>query len=449
MKKIYSVYIVSLFALAASAKTTSISVPDVYPHFNLQAVLASPDAPHIRIVGQTSLAYNGNGFEAVDSTTYSYSNGRGGLLTPDELSDKFTNFDESITYKYSISSGAYRNDLKRVQTFDANNNSVLYSYQNWNENLPVAYWKDYFRYHYVYNSGNMVEKCEYQRWLDGNIWEDHTVYENFYDANNNVAEMNSTGYTILFSYNADNKIIQRTDNITIDMGGPWISDHQVNFTYNADGKLENYVIQIWAGGWVDSVRLSYTYNGQDVVAAAESLWLNNAWINSGINNFTYDLNHNRLSDVRLNWDAGQGAYVNAYRTLYTFNNNNQPTKVITSTWDGGSASWQYTTNDYQLRYYYETYSPTNVHEMEPTKLNLSIYPIPAQNEVNVDVNWQTAQAYTISVYDIQGKLWKSYVEPTSTTSHKNIGVSDLPSGNYFIKVSGKEGQRTQKFTVVH
>jgi hypothetical protein len=450
MKKIYSVYIVSLLALAASAKTTSISVPDIYPHFNLQAIVTSPDAPHIRIIGQTYLTYNGSAFEAVDSTTYSYSGGRGGLLTPDELSDKYTNFDESIIYAFNASSGNYSSELMRRQTFDANNNSVLYSYFDWKvQGVPVPYWKDSWRYHYDYNSANMIESCIRQRWIDGGIWEDHVVYENIYDANDNVSEMNANGYTILFSYNVDNKIIQRTDNVSAGWGGPWLSNHRVNFTYDSNGRLDNYVIQIWNGGWVDSVKLSYTYNASDIVAATESLWLNNTWTNSGINNFTYDVNHNRLSDVRLNWDAGQGAYVNAYRTLYTFNSNNQPTKVITSTWDAGGSSWQFTTDDYQLRYYYEAYSPTDVHEVEASKLDMAIYPIPAQNEVNVDMKWETAQPYTISIFDVQGKLWKNFMEPATTTAHKNIGVNDLPSGNYFIKISGKEGQRTQKFTVFH
>jgi len=449
MKKLYFLFAAGLYSLGVAAKTTSIGSPDVYPHFDPQVLVTGTTPANVRIVGETYFTFNGAAFEAVDSTTFSYSNGRGGLLTADEFDDKYVNFDESYTYVYTA--GTYHNSQKRFQSYDVNNNSQMYSYQKWKEiGVATPYWKDFGRYEYTYNPAKLVTSAVFELWHDGGIWEDHAVYDNVYDLDNNVIEMNSTDRNILFSYDADNRMIQRTDIVAYGLTGFWENDQKVDFTYGADGKLAYYIISKWHNNtWNDSAKLAYNYNGQDILETVESVWNGSSWANSGVNEFAYDGAHNKLSDVRMNWDDASNAYINAYRTDWTYNSFDQPTTVSTNTWNTGSASWQYSTDDYQLHLYYETYSPTGIHQLPQAGVAMRLYPIPAQDVLNIDMTWEKAQPYSLSVFDMQGRQLKSFSEPAATNVQKSIPVNDLPAGNYFIKISGTIGQHIEKFTVNH
>ena len=93
MKKIYSC-LLAFFALSsgANAKTTGISIPNIFPHYGSGGLSAPGGNTQSRIIGQTYLEYKGSTFVPFDSITYSYSYGRGGQLSDDDLNDNFVSF---------------------------------------------------------------------------------------------------------------------------------------------------------------------------------------------------------------------------------------------------------------------------------------------------------------------------------------------------------------------
>ena len=70
-----------------------------------------------------------------------------------------------------------------------------------------------------------------------------------------------------------------------------------------------------------------------------------------------------------------------------------------------------------------------------TSFNLTIYPNPANNELNISATNKIAK---VEVYNLTGQLQSS--------SNKNkVDVSDLSSGIYFVKAYSEDGVATQKF----
>lgn len=84
---------------------------------------------------------------------------------------------------------------------------------------------------------------------------------------------------------------------------------------------------------------------------------------------------------------------------------------------------------------------TGINTIEKIEGNVSVYPNPATNYVNVKVISQSGDA-TVSVYNAIGQM---VIEPTTiSTEESKINVSNLPKGVYIVKVvNGKETSNTK------
>lgn len=78
--------------------------------------------------------------------------------------------------------------------------------------------------------------------------------------------------------------------------------------------------------------------------------------------------------------------------------------------------------------------------------DISIYPIPAQDYINVAVTSGLHADLDVRLTDIQGRTLITQVIPSSA-DHTKINVADLSSGVYFIEVNGDEGRFVQRISV--
>jgi hypothetical protein len=88
---------------------------------------------------------------------------------------------------------------------------------------------------------------------------------------------------------------------------------------------------------------------------------------------------------------------------------------------------------------------TNVAETAKTPGNISMYPNPANNELNVVFDPEMS-VKNITVYNLIGKAVTVY-KTTSNTSAK-LNIENIPSGVYFIRLSDNQGRvvANRKFT---
>ena len=83
-------------------------------------------------------------------------------------------------------------------------------------------------------------------------------------------------------------------------------------------------------------------------------------------------------------------------------------------------------------------TPMEVFDKVDVRLNqLEIYPNPASNEVNVEINSTESDLSVINIYQINGKLIRS-VEAVGQNVKINVNIEDLATGAYMVKVVSDE-----------
>ncbi len=90
----------------------------------------------------------------------------------------------------------------------------------------------------------------------------------------------------------------------------------------------------------------------------------------------------------------------------------------------------------------------NEHEAVNPMTSARLYPNPASDMLNIEVNASQASEMSISIYNIMGqKVMDQNVNITTGMNTRNINISDLNSGIYFVTVKANGFENTMKFIV--
>jgi hypothetical protein len=76
---------------------------------------------------------------------------------------------------------------------------------------------------------------------------------------------------------------------------------------------------------------------------------------------------------------------------------------------------------------------------------LSIYPNPASNEINIKLPSEAASA-AIEVVDLQGRVVRSL--PSQIGPILQVNITDLPTGNYFVRLKAEKQMYTGSFEIL-
>lgn len=87
---------------------------------------------------------------------------------------------------------------------------------------------------------------------------------------------------------------------------------------------------------------------------------------------------------------------------------------------------------------------TNVKSVQGVSANVSVYPNPAQSDLNVTFD-RSMGVEKVAIYNLIGKKVKSY---RVTGESAKLNISDTPSGIYFVRFMNNSGQvlATRRFT---
>ncbi len=90
---------------------------------------------------------------------------------------------------------------------------------------------------------------------------------------------------------------------------------------------------------------------------------------------------------------------------------------------------------------------TSINNSEPKNTDFSIYPNPANNELNIKFFSESEDVITLEAYDVVGKLIMSkYASVTKGNNLFTLDVAGAASGMYFMKISDGTKQEMVKFT---
>ncbi len=450
MKKLLLLTLTNIVAANLSfAKVTGASVSGLYPHFNSDGNSTTAIIAYSRLVSKSYYVHNGSALLPVDSTRYIYTSGRSGNPEIMDKNDDNVFFDSSYSFSFNSSAKSFQNTFRRIQQYDVRNRISVLSHQP--KGASNNTWKDSVRYLYNFNSNGELSRMDLNIWY-ANGWHNNVQYVNSFDANNNIVLMHSPTYDMYFTYNSNNDLIVSKDAYS---SPSQLSQYDKldSFIYDAQHRVAAQVTQRWdafSSTWKNSERWEFDYvsAGNDVATAILKEWSNNSWVNKEFHTYTYDAQHNKLSDINQEWNSG--SFVNASRIEWTYNSSNQPLSITTNSWNVANSTWSFAAYDYQKNFYYESYTPTAVADINVSNLNISVYPSPASESVNLKLNWIKPQAFNVVVFDLQGRPLMQWNEKATNIYTKQIPVSNLASGNYFVKIIGADNsQTTYPFVVAH
>lgn len=414
---------------------------------NVQAQTSS------RLVAQAHLVNNGASFTPTDSTAYSYSGMRGGDINHTMKYDNSTRWD-------FLGDTAYNNAWNYVQTFDANNNILTSISQYWSGTGWVLSTKNL----YFYDSTNKMTAMIQQSW-GGSSWVpvsqnvytyigSKLVVDQFQLWNNlTTSFQNSTQKNYYYDPISGNKI--NVTNIAFLSGVP-VNQDEYTYSYTGSNQLYQTTYSTWNGAsWDPNNMYTNTYDTTgNMINTLYQVYnpTGSSWVNQNLHVYSgFTSAHSPTQDIVQTWDtAGGGTWDNQIEYTYAYNAYNQITSSIGQSWNIVGA-FEFALNDPMANYYYETYTSANVGvKNQVTEGNTAnIFPVPAQNMLHIDLNWKDAQGATIAIYDMSGRVVSQWETPVGTTYASSISVSDLASGNYFVKINGAKDQIVKEFVVMH
>lgn len=413
----------------------------IFPHFSPSASAGSNvPTKNLRLIGKVYSQYGEASFVAVDSTTYRYGLHRGSTPDPDNInSDDHILFDQSTNYRFNASTGSFEYNKLREQSFHNNKVSELV-YKRWDDDNAI--WQNNERYRYSYDDMGKMSYSVFDLW-GGTLWTNQMPSSLLYTGNN-VSQIAGVDYKADFRYDNNGNLTQMEDQ-SRDLSNAWTKNEKKSYTYDAKNNVTSYTLEKWNNGWMNAMRWEYTYDANDnIVKKQEYSWSTGTWLSAYQYSYTYDNNNNKLEEIKNVWDVATSTFVASKKEVITYNDGSLPEQIITYTWI--NQRWVSAYGDIAIRYYYEQYDPTNIPQQFFTG-NLSVYPIPARDNINVNINWETPTRFHVALVDITGKLIYQKNEEPTMNYKSSIAVNNLPAGHYALVVNDGNTTITKKVVI--
>ena len=406
-----------------------------------------------RLVASAKWHNNGAIFVPEDSTAYSYTNPRGGDLM------HMLKYDNKMYWTMNNAAAAFVNDSNVIQLFDANNNLTSKTNQYWD--TTTATWINSTKSLYFYTGSNL-STIVWQTW-GGSNWVNVSRNVYSYDLSNHLYQdqkqtWNST--TVAFDpssqktyyYDASGNLLQTIGQTYVSATSTYSFTDKFDYAYDTHNWLTSTTYAVWNGAsWDNNYMYSNTYDTAgdrtqqlyQTYSASTSTW-NNVTLNS-YSNFTSMMPMNEVDQV---WDAtGTGFWKNSIKYDYTYNGFNQLTSSVAESWNV-AGFYEHANGDPAANYYYATYTTSGVNDVNANG-TVNIFPIPAQNTVNIKLNWNEAQAFTVTISDINGRVVRQWSVPSTTQYTTSVAVDGFATGNYIVKINGTKAQIVKQIVVAH
>jgi len=412
------------------------------------------------LVGLTHSAYADSVFVTSDSSYLSYSNGRGSdvKITPDFYPFFRTTptgtqgtYDHDSWYSGVFDSAhMYNLDAYQSQVFDSATGMLLSS----TFSIPDSSgWKELNRINYVYDSmGSFISEIGQNN--ISNVWTNSMRQDYTYDPAHNLTSItrsiwngtswdNSTKY--VYYYNFLNKVTSSL--VQTWNGTSWAnSEHNIYYSHDNNVTVDSVYYQQMVGpNWVTVIKDVYA---NDANGDAIASWhYNNGLLESG-DSTSYNALHNIVSRISMAWDSASSMLVKQKQYNWSYNNYDQPTSMQSSTWDS-SGFWIFTNSDALTTYYYSIDTTTRVSGVNSNISDLKLFPVPAQNTINIDMTWSKPEQFAVTIFDMQGRIVRRWSEAATASYTKTVPVMDLSTGNYFIVIKSASANTARQFSVAH
>jgi hypothetical protein len=367
--------------------------------------------------------------------------------------DLFEEMIEIMTYEWK--NGTWVNHNRMSAEIDADGNLTMMLMETWMTNT----WIIDMKMTYTFNSdGNLTSTLIQVDENSDSILENMMRTDSIYDSNGFLIEeksyMHDNGTWIemqktVYTNNAQGLPVESVSQMDLG-GGEYMDTGKSTFTYDASGNLlvqTQYYPNFLNQGWTESDRTTYTYNGAgQEINILDETWNGAGWTNEQQMTATYDGQGRQTDIVYQVWN---GAWVNEERHSHTFGANGQISETLIQTWNG---SWQNTT-----RWLY-SYSPVSVNEsiQIPQHFSLTTYPNPFNPSTTISFTLPNPNRVTLHIFNSRGELVRTLMQGKNLSNGKHkifwngcdMRNQSMPSGVYFIKLSGESFQNTTRALLI-
>lgn len=402
-----------------------------------------------RLTAQAHWTHDGAEFKRTDSSFYNYSStSRGGDL------NHLLKFDDGTMYTFVLGD-TQNNQTRWIQEFDGSNNLTSKVEQQWD--FMLMDWVNTTKWIYTYSSTNLKSTMITQHWDGTSAWITDSKNTYTYNAASKLSQDDFalwdgvSAYVLtsqkLYYYDGSGNLVNETWQDIV--GGSPVSTNRVNYSYTSSGKLHTTTNGTWNGvAWVDVDMYENTYDTSNhLISELHAINNGTVFVNDMLRIFSDFSGSNAATEIDQTWDtAGTGSWNDKTKYTMTYNSAGQMTSKTGQSYDISIPGWVNAFGDTKANYYYGSYvSVKNVSNAGGTA---NMFPVPAENTLNVELNWNKAQASTIAITDMAGHVIKT-IKLTSTEKSVAIPVADLATGIYMVTVAGTEGSIVKQIAVSH
>lgn len=437
-----------------------------------------------RLIATATSEHNNALFVLRDSSFMTYTNDRGGDLKHEMKFDRRTNlvfnpgtgsyrpsnrisqtYDgqsrvlTSLTESYDLPSSSWINVSNHIYTYNDMGNMESHTQQFWNTGSMD--WNNTSKMLFFYNGDNTVDTTINQYWnMSAGSWANSTMMVNSYDVNGDLLIETTFFWDGVGSWmNSSRRIMSHTGgNIDAEMmqywddfNNAWINSTRMLYTYDAKNNLLTTTNTFWNSGsssWMNLSKVTNVFNSRnDIESRLTQNWdfSANNWLNDSMMVYTHDTLHNNTTETVQNWNTSLNMFRNSVRYVRAYNSRGQMTTETRQRWNIGGF-WENLSGDTYSRYYYQTYT-LSVNELAQAASAVKVYPVPAGNMLNIDMNWNQPQTFKVSIVDATGRLVHQWNEAAIAEYHKSVPVSEIPAGNYFLNIQGSTERSVTQFVI--
>ncbi|MCX7696459.1 MAG: hypothetical protein N2Z72_02055 [Bacteroidales bacterium] len=348
------------------------------------------------------------------------------------ISHMLTNsqYHEIISYGYNTATGNY--DLNNYKiSYEYTNNQLLQTKTTASWNASTAQYENNHRILYSYYSTGKIKSLTYQ-YMSSGVWLNNG--KNHYTYNSNGYPETITSYSInsfneFVPYYKDSFCYSPTGKVTLnyifrwdDLQKLWVNYAKMSKTYNGDDSIKTVLYENWNGtNWIPNCRGTYTYNAQGkLIQYVEEQYntITSSW--EDVLKFTWQYHVTGQVEEHIIYTGSP--LTPQFKETFSYDSYNNLNIHTNFFWDNMSSSW--IPND-KLAYYWSDWNANALSEDPDVEITLS--PNPVEDICFIRSSLPVCK---IDIYNSMGQILLS--KGTDNSLSFSFDLSELKPANYFV-----------------
>lgn len=373
------------------------------------------------------------------------------ILTFENNGNKETNY-----LRLNLSNSNWANFYQTLKEYDVNNNLTKKVFQTWDSDIDD--WKNSTKDSIKYISNQKSNEFYYlyfsDKWNESSntkfTYNSEKLTEELNQKNNSTFTSMVNNTKISYNYNGD-ILIEKVKQEWLDWASIWENDEKIVYEYQDENLSKETTIswnssnQVW--GTNGYKKTEYIYNSENLIlASTSSLFIANDGVFKGTDkyNYTYSTNQVIATHQQKNL-TGDDGWKNYAQQIRKNDDDDHLTEHIYQNWNTTINNWK---GFLRLVYYWseatDAFSLTV--EKQTQQVGVRVFPIPAQDNLNIHFSKKINTPTALYFYDINGReIFQKNIQ--ANEQKVSIKIPEYNSSMLFLKIKNNLGSSTYKVLI--